>query len=599
MPAEPAQTVSRPPARNLLGILRFLGRYPGRAAAVFSLLGTMIALELCLPQIIGRAIDGLRAHQATGAPFAPWHFAAWFGAIVLIREAVRFSIGRVRTVLIQNTLADIRLAFFDRLQRLAFAYHDKANTGELLSRGSADIWRLQEFLFACLFLGVDIVVSVLATTVLLFALSAPVGWATLGTMLPTVALLAYYSRRLFPQWRAVHDRHGEMTTAIQENIAGVRVVKAFAKEGAETEKFVKRQAAAHATLMVTVNYWASRVPFAQFVFGLGMPLVLLLGGREVIAGRLAVGALAKAVFYLLAIGYRVMTVGRFVNILQNAAASAERVLEIVEAPREITGGERALPEGGGAVRFDHVSMRKADGRVLLEDISFDARPGQTVAIVGATGSGKTTLAGLIARFYEATSGRVTIEGTDVRELPLDDLRRAVGIVFQETFLFSASVADNLAYGRPDATRAQVEAAARDAQADEFIRRLPQGYDTVIGERGVSLSGGQKQRLAIARALVLDPRIMIFDDATAAVDSRTERLIREAMRRATDGRTTFLIAHRVSTFAQADLVLVLEHGRLVEQGTPAELARSGAHFRRLFAGQLEGERRAPEPMAQAA
>jgi len=482
---------------------------------------------------------------------------------------------------------------------------------------------LQDFLFACLLLSADIAVSLVATTTLIFLISPALGGVALATMLPTVALISFYAGKLQPQWRNVHDQHGAMTTVIQENIAGVRVVKAFAREQAEIAKFRGRKDTYLNTLLDTVNFWASRVPRAQFIYGLSMPLALWIGGREVIQGTMPIGDLAKVVFYLMAIGHRVGMVGQFTNILQNASASAERVLEILREPQTVTSGSRPLPPGRGEVRFEHVSFNyavkksepngkpapespdqrsrarqsvdvvaaetsppgdsgdKASPHPVLHDIHFTARPGQTIAIVGPTGSGKTTLVNLIPRFYDPTSGSVLVDGVDVRELNLTELRRSVGVIFQETFLFSASAAENIAYGKPGAARNEIERCARAAQAHEFIAELEEGYDTVIGERGVSLSGGQRQRIAIARAFLLDPRILILDDATASVDSQTERLIQEAMRRLCQGRTTFVIAQRLSTVQHADWILLLKDGRLVDQGSHHELQQRSEFYRTLF------------------
>jgi ABC-type multidrug transport system fused ATPase/permease subunit len=339
-------------------------------------------------------------------------------------------------------------------------------------------------------------------------------------------------------------------------------------------------------MMRTVNYWASRVPLAQFIFGLSMPLILWLGGRLVIEGRMPLGDLAKVVFYLMAIGHRIGAVGQFTNIIQNASASAERILEIVREPRTLQSGPRDLPAGPGEVRFEEVGFNYQPGRPSLTSVSFLAPAGRTVAVLGPTGSGKTTLVNLIPRFYEASSGRVLIDGVDVRSLKLDQLRRSVGVIFQETFLFSATVAENIRYGKPEATQEEIESCARSAQAHEFIKELEDGYQTVIGERGISLSGGQRQRIAIARAFLMNPRILIMDDATASVDAGTERLIQEAMRRLSEGRTTFVIAHRLSTVQHADLILVLRGGEIVGRGTHAELSQINGFYREVFEEQVQ-------------
>jgi ATP-binding cassette subfamily B protein len=570
--------------RSLLGIVSFLRKYPGAVALSFGLLLVNIAIEMSLPQIIGNSITRLRQSLDTGRHFSLWPPVMLFVALVCLRAVVGWILGPIRNRTVQRTLGDIRAAIFNTVQRLAFSYHDRAKSGELISRSTTDIWRLQDFLFACLFLSVDILVSLIVIVVLIFLISPLLGAVAVGTAVPTIVLIAFYASKLQPQWRQVHDLHGAMTTVIHENIAGVRVVKAFAKEEAEIAKFRGRKDVFLDTLLQTVNYWATRVPFAQFIYGLSLPLVLWIGGRQVIAGELILGDLAKVVFYIMAIGHRVGSVGQFTNIIQNAGASAERVLEILHEPQQLKNGHRDLPPGRGAVTFDHVSFQYAGGKASLVDVSFAVQPGQTVAVVGPTGSGKTTLVNLIPRFYDPEAGAVRLDGVDVRELKLDQLRRSVGVIFQETFLFSATAAENIAYGRPDASRDEIERCARAAQAHEFITALEHGYDTVIGERGVTLSGGQRQRIAIARAFLMDPRILILDDATASVDSQTERLIQEAMRKLCEGRTNFVIAQRFSTVQHADVILVLREGRLVEQGRHADLIGREGFYREAFEGQ---------------
>lgn len=572
--------------RNLLGILAFLLRYPGGVALAIGLLLVNISIEMSLPQILGSAITDLKEHVEHGSGFQAWDFAQLFLALALVRAGVGMLLGPVRNRLVQRTLGDIRGAIYDAIQRLAFTYHDKTNSGELISRSTTDVWRLQDFFYACLFLSVDIGVSLVVITALIFSASALLGWITLATVLPTIALIMFYASKLQPKWRQVHDLHGAMTTVIQENIAGVKVVKAFAKESAEIQKFRGKKDAFMETLMSTVNYWASRVPFAQFIFGLSMPLILWAGGRQVIQGQLAIGDLAKVVFYIMAIGHRVGAVGQFTNIVQNASASAERVLEIIHEKQAIKGGSKPMPQGRGEVRFEEVSFNYQDGKASLTDVSFTARPGQTIAILGPTGSGKTTLVNLIPRFYDVAAGRVLVDGVDVRELQLHELRKSVSVIFQETFLFSATVAENIAYGRMEASREEIERCARAAQAHDFVMELEDGYNTVIGERGVSLSGGQRQRLAIARAFLMDPRILIMDDATASVDAKTEHQIQEAMRKLCEGRTTFVIAQRFSTVQHADMILVLKKGRIVERGRHDELVGRSGFYREIFDQQIK-------------
>src|SRR5260221_6537596 len=442
--------------RNLLGVLAFLRKYPARVALCLALLLVIVAIDVSFPQFIGEAINDLRRDVEEHAAFSPSLYVQILLSLVLLRSGLAYVLGPIRNRTIQATLGDVRAAIYNAMQRLPFAYHDKANSGELISRSTADVFRLQDFFYACLFLSVDIGVSLVVTNAVILRISPLLGCLVLSTMLPTIALIAFYAGKLQPQWRSVHDLHGAMTTVIQENIAGVRVVKAFAKESAEVVKFRDRKDVFLGTLMKTVNYWATRVPFAQFIFGLSMPLVLWVGGTQVIAGRIPIGDLAKVVFYLMAIGHRVGAVGQFTNIVQTANASAERVLEVIHEPQSIKSGQRDLPEGRGEVRFESVSFNYTDGKASLTKVCFEAKAGQTIAIVGPTGSGKTTLVNLIPRFYDPVSGRVLVDGVDVRELKLEQLRRSVRVLFQETFLFSASVLETIAYGKPQATRQEVE-----------------------------------------------------------------------------------------------------------------------------------------------
>ena len=583
--AEGVSTNPRFKTRNLLGVLPFLWRYPRAIALTVGILLVIISIELTLPQIIGRAVSDLRLHLRGESVFEPRWYVAIFLSLVLIRAGLGFLLGPIRNKLIQTALGDIRAAIYDSLQRLAFSYHDKTNSGELISRSTADVFRLQDFFFACLLLSFDIVVSLIAIIWLIWVASPVLAMITVATALPTIGLIAFYASKLRPQWRLVHDQHGAMTTVIQENIAGVRVVKAFAKEHAQVEKFREKKQVFLDTLLRTVNYWAARVPFAQFIFGLSMPLILWVGGRQVIQGKLEIGALTSVVFYIMTVGHRMGMVGQFTNILQNASASAERILEIIREPRTLRSGNERLPKGAGAVEFENVGFHYSGPRASLTDVNFRAEPGQTIAIVGPTGSGKTTLVNLIPRFYDPMVGRVLIDGADARALNLSELRRAVGVIFQESFLFSTTVAENIAYGKPGATREDIERCAQAAQAHEFISELEHGYDTVIGERGVSLSGGQRQRIAIARAFLMNPRILILDDATASVDPATEHLIQTAMRRLCEGRTTFVIAQRFSTVHHADQILVLKEGRIVERGTHKELIRQSGFYREVFEQQI--------------
>lgn len=599
--SDTSSTSKRPAGfRSLLGMMAYLRRYPGPLSLAVGLLLLNIAIEMSLPQIIGAAVTGLEQHRSTGASFEPWLLLQIFVALVLVRAGVGILVGPIRNRLVQRVINDLRADLYDALQRLAFQFHDRSSTGELISRSTTDVSRLMDFLFACLFMSVDIAAALVTTLFLVFAVHPALGGLVALTMIPTVVLIGIFAARLQPQWRELHDLHGAMTTVIQENIAGVRVVKAFAREQAEIAKFRGRRDVFLTKLMVTVNYWASRVPLAQFLFGLSTPLVLWVGGGLVIRGAIPVGDLAKVVFYLMAIAHRLGMVGQFTNIVQNASASADRIFEILREPQRVAGGTKTVPPGGGRIEFRGVSYAHARSAGLtpvdptaveerppaaLHDLNILVEPGQTVAVVGPTGSGKSTLVSLIPRFYDPDAGEVRLDGVDLRDIRIQDLRRAVGFIFQDTFLFSATVAENIAYGRPGAAQEEIEAAAQAAQAHDFIVGMENGYGTVIGERGVSLSGGQRQRLAIARAFLMNPRVLVLDDATASVDSETERLIQEALSRLSQGRTTFVIAQRLSTVRHADLILVLQEGRIVEQGRHDALIAAGGVYREVFARQI--------------
>jgi ATP-binding cassette subfamily B protein len=572
--------------RSLLGVLAFLGRYPRSIALCIFLLLINISIEMSLPQIIGNAVTNLRWHMEWGAEFPRNQYVLLFLSLVMIRAGVGHLLGPTRNRLVQTTLGDIRSAIYDAMQRLSFSFYDRTNSGELISRSTTDVWRLQDFFFACLLMVVDIAVSLVVTIVLISLISPALALITAATVVPTAGLLAYYSKKLHPQWRKVHDLHSEMTTVVQENIAGVRVVKAFARESAEVQKFTTKRDVYLETMMRTVSYWSARVPLAQFIFGLALPLALFEGGREVIRGSILLGDLVKVIFYLLAIGNRMGSIGQFTNIIQNASASAERVLEIVEEPERIKSGHGKLPARGGTVEFRDVCFEYQIGKPSLKNVSFKAEPGKTYALVGPTGAGKSTLIHMIPRYYDATSGCVLIDGIDIRELDLPELRASVGIIFQDTFLFSTTVAENIAYGKPDASLEEIERCAHAAQAHDFILELEDGYNTIVGERGVSLSGGQKQRLAIARAFLMNPRFLILDDATASVDSKTEHAIQNAIANLSTGRTTFIIAHRFSTVQHADCILVLKEGRLVETGTHTELISRKGYYSEVYEQQLQ-------------
>ncbi|MFZ4819477.1 MAG: ABC transporter ATP-binding protein, partial [Limisphaerales bacterium] len=458
----PSPSLQPPPIRPVAAVRRivgFLGKRPGWVALSIGLLLLNIGIELSLPQFLGATITAL------GSASAEWSLGitvSFFLGLVVLRAGVGLVLGPIRNRTAQTTLSDIRAAVYDSLQRRSFAWHDNARTGELISRAGTDVGRLQDLLFVCLLFGVDVAAGLIGTLSLIFITSPRLGLMTLLALVPTVATMAWFAAQLQPRWRRVHERHGAMSTVIQENIAGVRVVKAFARESAEITKFRSRRAEFLKELAEAVNYWAARVPFAQFLFGLAVPLTLWIGGSEVLQGSISLGDLAKVLVYQMALGGRIGVIGQITNILQNSSSAAQRVHELLDPPPS---PEPQRPPGRiapiqGAIAFEEVAFQYVSEpslRVLdeskpqppqnrptaathartqaLEGLSFTISAGSTVAVVGPTGSGKSTLLALIARFYEPTHGRILLDDIDIRDWDRDTLRQGIGMVFQETFLF--------------------------------------------------------------------------------------------------------------------------------------------------------------------
>ena len=486
---------------------------------------------------------------------------------------------------------DMRNALYAKLLRLSFSFYDRHQTGQLMSRATVDLQAVRFFLGYGLIFFFQHVTTIVGVTAVMFVAN----WrlALVATAItPLIVILAYrYSTVSHPILRDVQQKMADVATVAEENIVGVHVVKSFAQEGAESRKFARRSEDVFDQSVHANRQRALYVPLLSFLPLLAQAAVLLVGGRMVANGSLG---FREFFFFNILVVMLVMPLrmlGMWIGQMQRATASGERIFEIIDEPEEISErpGAFDLPAGEGRVRFEHVSFEYAPGRPVLENIDLELEPGRNVALIGHTGSGKTTLVSLIPRFYDVTAGRVLVDGADVRDVKLASLRRAIGIVAQDPFLFSATVRENIAFGAPDATDEDVETAARLAQAHEFIDELPDRYDTVIGERGITLSGGQRQRLAISRAIVMDPRILILDDATASVDATTEAKIRLGLRQAMKGRTTIIIAHRLSTISLADELIVLDAGRVAGRGTDEELLRTNRVFREIYEhGLLERE-----------
>ncbi len=478
---------------------------------------------------------------------------------------------------------DMRTSLYQRLVKLSFRFYDTHQTGQLMSRATVDLQGVRFFLGYGLIFFFQNILVVLSVTVVLFFVQWQLALIALG-MIPFLVALAYrYSHISHPTLRDVQQKLADVSTVAQESIVGVHVVKAFAQEPAEQAKFEKRSEAVFDQTINANRQRAFYVPLISFVPMVAQAGVLLFGATMVQDGTLATGKFVSFNLFLAMLVLPLRSLGMWIGQAQRATASGERIFQVIDEPEDVANADDAieLPPGPGEVRFEGVSFEYLDGRPVLSDVDLDITAGRTIALIGHTGSGKTTLTSLVPHFYDVTAGRVTVDGHDVRSVTLGSLRRAVGVISQDPFLFSATVRENIAFGVGDLPQAAVEAAARAAQAHEFIERLPNGYDTVIGERGITLSGGQRQRLSIARALAVDPRILILDDATASVDATTEALIRVGLRGAMAGRTTFIIAHRLSTIALADEIVVLAEGRVAARGTHADLIRTSPVYREIY------------------
>jgi ABC-type multidrug transport system fused ATPase/permease subunit len=486
---------------------------------------------------------------------------------------------------------DMRNALYAKLLRLSFGFYDRHQTGQLMSRATVDLQAVRFFLGYGLIFFFQHITTIVGVTAVMYVTNWRLALAATA-ITPFIVILAYrYSTVSHPILREVQQKMADVATVAEENIVGVHVVKSFAQEQTEAAKFARRSEGVFEKAVDANRQRALYVPLLSFLPLLAQAAVLLVGGRMVANGSLG---FREFFFFNVLVVMLVMPLrmlGMWIGQMQRATASGERIFEVMDEPEEVTEkpGANDLPAGDGRVRFEQVSFEYAPGRPVLKDVDLELEPGRNVALIGHTGSGKTTLVSLVPRFYDVTAGRVLVDGADVRDVKLASLRREIGIVAQDPFLFSTTVRENVAFGAPEATPADIERAARLAQAHEFIEQLPDGYETVIGERGITLSGGQRQRLAIARAIVMDPRILILDDATASVDATTEARIRLGLREAMKGRTTIIIAHRLSTISLADELIVLDAGRVVGRGTDQELLRTNAVFREIYEhGLLERE-----------
>ncbi len=566
-------------SRTFVRLLQFLRPY--RSSLIVSTILAILSQAAAIAVIVltGFVINELRGGQ-------DGHYLAFLILVILGVGLLRalLMLGR-RFISGKQALAvewDMRDALYGRLLRLSFGYYDRHQTGQLMSRATVDLQTIRFFLGYGLIFFAQHVITIVCVTVVLFFYEWRLALIALA-ITPVLIGVAYrYSHVSHPVLRDVQQKLGEVATVSEESIVGVHIVKSFAQEEQVERRFRKASDDVFEASVRANTQRSLYVPLLTFLPTLAQAGVLLAAGHYVVQGDLTIGGFFAFNLLLMMLVIPLRSLGMWVGQAQRATASGERFFEVIDEPEEISDIPDAaeLPEGPGRVIFSGVTFGYDAERPVLEGIDLEIEAGSTIALIGASGAGKTTLASLVPRFYDAQGGRVTIDGIDVRDVTRRSLRRAVGVISQDPFLFSATVRDNIAFGVPDVLPGLVEAAARAAQAHAFIEDLPNGYDTVIGERGITLSGGQRQRLAIARALVIDPRILILDDATASVDATTESLIRAGLTEAMRDRTTIVIAHRLSTIALADTIVVLEHGRIVAKGNRSEVLEQSAIYREI-------------------
>jgi ABC-type multidrug transport system fused ATPase/permease subunit len=537
-----------------------------------------MGMTVLIPWLIGEAVDAIRdGNKPDLLPLA----LAIVGAGIL-----RLGLTVVRRVVAGKvSLAvefDLRQQFYAHLQRLDLGFFDSQQTGQLMSRATVDLQSIRFFLgYGLIFITQNLLTITLAAAVMI-AINPLLALVALIPAPFVIVAATRYSQISRPAQQEVQQRIGELTAEAEENVSGIRIVKAFAREEHQLHRFQRVVARVFDQSIYTTRVQAFFSPLIGLLPQIGIALVLLVGGREVIDGSLSLGAFVTFYTLVAMLAGPMRSLGMALGMAQRAVASGNRMFEILDREPAIQSppGAPALPAGGGAVELRGVTLRYNGGSPSLTDVDLAVEAGKTVALVGPSGSGKTSLVGLIARLYDPGEGTVLVDGADVRDVDVESLRSQIAFVADDSFLFTASVAENIAYAHQDASLEQIEAAARRAQADAFIRELPEGYETRVGERGLTLSGGQRQRVAIARALLADPRVLILDDATSSVDATTEAAIKAGLREAMAGRTTFIIAHRLSTVSLADEIVVMDSGSIVDRGTHEELLAGCGFYREI-------------------
>jgi ATP-binding cassette subfamily B protein len=603
---------------SLLRAIRYLGSYKRAVLLAYASLLISTGAMLMVPQLVQNIIDavtnGLIAGRLSAVPvafqtqalellgwtaekFARYQDGAesallWAGGLIVVFAVIRgtfaFSQNYMSEKLSQSAAFDFRNELYARIQRLSFSYHDRTQTGQLMIRATDDVEKVRLFIGQGLLMAAQALVMLTATLIILSFTNPRLMLIVLPVLPLALVMFLVFGAIAQPLFTRVQVKLSALNTILQENLAGIRVVKAFVREPQQQARFERSADDLMAQQITVARLFSFLFPLVFLIANLGQAAVYYFGGQQIIQGTLTFGEWQKFSLYLVYVFFPLGMLGMIITQMSQAAASAQRVFEILDTQSEVRDKPGAPPLGSiqGRVAFEQVTFRYfGGGDPVLADVDFDIQPGQTVALLGATGSGKSTIINLIPRFYDPSAGRVLVDGHDVRDVQLESLRSQIGIVLQDTTLFSGTIRDNIAFGRPEASLEDVVEAAKAAAAHEFILSFPEGYDTKVGERGTTVSGGQKQRIAIARALLMDPRILILDDSTSSVDAVTESAIQKALQRLMQGRTSFVIAQRISTVRTADLVLVLDRGRIAARGTHDQLMEESPIYAEIYSSQL--------------
>jgi ATP-binding cassette, subfamily B, multidrug efflux pump len=590
--------------KHLLRAGRFLGTYKWLVVGAFVSLLLANAASLIQPQFTRLIVD--QGIEAGNMSTVIWLALAMVGFAAL-RSVFTFLQGMWMARTAQGVAFDLRNRLYARIQGLSFSYHDQAQTGQLMTRATSDVDMVQGFVGQGFLMVIGALIMMIGSVVFLFVTNWQLALVMVVIVPVTFSIFGTVIGRVRPLFKVVQERLANLNTVLQESLAGVRVIKAFVREPYEAQRFADANQELYDIHIRIARTMSFVFPMIFFIANLASMAVYWIGGGQVIRGELSLGEMLSFANYMMMAFFPMLMVTMVVTMISQAGASAERIFEVLDTQSEVVEKPDALPLPAvrGEIEFKDVSFRYFEsGEMVLDGVSFRAEPGHVIALLGSTGSGKSTIINLIPRFYDVTGGQVTINGVDVRDVTIESLRAQIGIVFQETTLFAGTIRENIAFGRSDASMEEVIAAAEVAEAADFIAGFPDGYETDVGERGVTLSGGQKQRVAIARALVLNPHILILDDSTSSVDLETELRIQKALERLMQGRTSFVIAQRIATVLNADQILVLDGGKIVAQGVHEELMRESEIYAEIYSSQLlqdaeVGAERAPAEAQQPA